>query len=91
MKKIIPFLLLFTACKSANHDGKYTNHTKSDYSITDDTLEVRDTVIIEHTGFRRIRNGITQPKAFKTRQLLELQPQFDGNKLILSNTTYEKL
>ncbi|HEY8929532.1 MAG TPA: hypothetical protein VIM55_10095 [Mucilaginibacter sp.] len=91
MKKLIPILFLLVACKAANHDGKYINHTNGQFSVTDDTLEVRDTVIIEHTGFQKIRNGVTQPKEFKTKQLFELHPQFNGNQLILNNNTYEKL
>jgi hypothetical protein len=92
MKKylIIPAIFL-TACQASNHDGKYFNHSQNEYSITDDTLEVRGSIIIEHTGFQRIRNGVTQPKEFKTKPLFELHPQFNGNQLILNQTTYEKL
>ncbi|OCX54334.1 hypothetical protein BEL04_08735 [Mucilaginibacter sp. PPCGB 2223] len=90
MKKLIIPILLLMACNT-NHDGRYTNHTQGQFSITDDTLEVRDTLIIEHTGFQRIRNGVTRPKEYKTKQLFELHPQFNGNQLILNNTTYEKL
>jgi hypothetical protein len=92
MKKLLFILtILLAACHTSNHNGFYINHSKGEYSITDDTLEVRDTVIIEHTGYQRIRNGIVQPKEFKTKQLFELHPQFKGRQLILSNTTYEKL
>jgi len=90
MKKIIVIALLFAACKSSNN-GQYINHTKNEYVIADDTLEVRDSILIEHTGYQRIRNGIVQPKEFKTKQLFELHPQFKGNEMILNNTTYEKL
>ncbi|WP_448698244.1 hypothetical protein ACFGVR_15605 [Mucilaginibacter sp. AW1-3] len=91
MKRFIPFILFSVACKATNHDGRYVNHTNSTYSITDDTLEVRDTVIIEHTGFQKIRDGKVMPKEFKIKQLFELHPVFQNNQLILNNTTYEKL
>ncbi|HEY4325153.1 MAG TPA: hypothetical protein VGN20_14245 [Mucilaginibacter sp.] len=91
-KSLVIIILLFAACSVAtNHDGKYVNHTTGTYSIVDDTLEIKDTVIIEHSGYQRIRNGITQPKEFKTKQLFELHPQFNGDQLILNNATYEKL
>ena len=90
MKKIILLTILFAGCHS-NHNGFYVNHTEGPYAITDDTLEVRDTLLIEHTGYQKIRNGKTLPKAFKTRQLFELHPRFQDNKLILNNTTYEKI
>lgn len=90
MKKLFFALLLIAACKSSPN-GFYVNHTENQYAVTDDTLEVRDTVLIEHTGFQKIRNGKTLPKEFKTKQLFELHPQFQGGKLILNNTSYEKV
>lgn len=91
MKKLIPLVLLFAACRSASHDGTYVNHSQSVYSISDDTIIVRDTILINHSGFQKIRNGKVLPKEFKTKQLFELHPQFNANQLILNNTTYEKL
>jgi len=91
MKKIIIIALLFAACKSEDHNGLYVNHTDGTYSITDDTLEVRDSVIISHSGFQKIRDGKTLPKEFKTKQVFELHPVFEQNHLILNNTTYQKI
>lgn len=91
MKKIIIIALLFAACKNENHNGLYVNHTDGTYAITDDTLEVKDSVIISHAGFQKIRNGQTLPKQFKTQQLFELHPIFNGKHLILNNTSYEKM
>lgn len=76
MKKLILVALLFAACRSNNHNGLYVNHTNGQYAITDDTLEIRDSVIIEHTGYQKIRNGQTLPKELKTKQLFELRPVF---------------
>jgi hypothetical protein len=91
MKKLIPLILLLMACRPASHDGYYVNHTEGQYSIADDTLEVRDGIIISRCGFQKTRDGKKLPKAFKTQQRYELHPQFKGNKLILINATYEKL
>jgi len=91
MKKIIIIALLFAACKSENHDGLYVNHTEGTYAITDDTLEVKDSVIISHSGFQKIRDGKTLPKEYKTKQVFELHPVFEHNHLILNNTTYQKI
>jgi hypothetical protein len=90
MKKILYFALLFAACQNS-HDGFYVNHTDGTYAITDDTLEVRDTVLIEHTGYQKIRNGKALPKDFKTKQVFELHPQFDHGHLLLNNTTYHQI
>jgi len=91
MKKILIIALLFAACKSANHNGFYANHTDGTYAITDDTLEVRDTVLIEHTGFQKIREGKLLPKEFKTKPLFELHPVFERDHLLLNNTIYHKI
>lgn len=69
MKKLIYIVLLFAACKSTpNYNGTYVNHTDGQFSIIDDTLIVDDTIIFDHAGFQKIRNGKILPKAFKTRQ-----------------------
>lgn len=97
MKKLIYIALLFAACKSsANHDGTYVSHTKGQFSIADDTLFVGDTVIINHTGFQKIRNGQVLPKAFKTRQWTLNSPdappmQIKGDQIQIGKTTYYKL
>jgi hypothetical protein len=91
MKKIIILALLFSACKSENHNGLYVNHTDGTYAITDDTLEVKDSLIISHSCFQKIRDGKMLPREFKTKQVFELHPVFDDNHLILNNTTYQKI
>ena len=91
MKKLIIIALLFAACKSENHNGLYVNHTHSQFSITDDTLEVRDSIIISHSGFQKIRDGKTLPKEYKTKQVFELHPVFERDHLLLNNTPYQKI
>lgn len=91
MKKLIIIALLFAACKSDSHNGLYVNHTEGTYAITDDTLEVRDSIIISHSGFQKIRDGKTLPKEFKSKQVFELHPVFEHDHLILNNTTYQKI
>lgn len=90
MRKFIVIVLLFAACKQS-HDGIYVNHTAGQFSIVDDTLIVKDSVIIDHSGYQRIRNGVAQPKEYKRKQLFELHPQFKNHQLILNNATYEKI
>jgi len=90
MKKLLVIALLFAGCRQ-NHDGFYVNHTEGQYAITDDTLEVKDSVIISHSGYQKIRDGKMLPKQFKTQRLFELHPVFNGKHLILNNTSYEKM
>ena len=97
MKKLIYIALLFAACKSATeHDGIYVSHTKGQFSIADDTLIVADTLIINRTGFQKIRNGQLMPKAFKSRKWTVNSPdappmQVTATQIKIGNTTYRKL
>jgi len=91
MKKLLFIALLFAACRSNNHDGLYFRHNEGEYSIADDTIEVRDTEIIEHAGFQRIRNGKRLPKEFKTEVLFGLHPRFEQNYLVLKTDKYYKI
>lgn len=92
MKKLIPIALLIVACNnSSNHNGKYVNHTSGQFAIADDTLEIQDSIIINHSGFQKIRNGKTLPKEFKTQQLFGLHPVFGNENLQLNGTLYHKI
>lgn len=92
MKYLIPIIaLLLAACSRSNHDGLYVNHTEGEYAVTDRTLEVRDSVVTEHIGFQKIRNGNRLPKTHQTKQLFELHPVFEKDRLLLHQTIYQKI
>ncbi|MGF7072349.1 hypothetical protein [Mucilaginibacter sp. 3215] len=97
MKKLLLIVLLFAACKfRANHDGTYVSHTQGQFSIADDTLIVADTVVLNHTGFQKIRNGEVKPKAYKSRKWTLNSPdapvmQISDGQIIIGSTTYKKL
>ena len=96
MKKLIIIALLFAACKSTSHDGTYVNHTEGQYSIADDTLILTDTVVMNRTGYQKIRNGQSLPKAFKTRQWTLHSPdapamQIANDRIVICSTIYTKL
>ncbi|MDP9048582.1 MAG: hypothetical protein M3N14_10620 [Bacteroidota bacterium] len=88
MKRLLLIAVLFEGC---NRNGRYVNHSENQYAIPDDTLEIRDSIIISHSGFQRIRNCVLEPKQYKTQQLFDLKPVFQNNQLILNNTRYEKM
>lgn len=96
MKKVIWIALLFAACKPANHDGIYVNHTDGQYSLVDDTLTLKDTVIVNRTGYQKIRDGITLPKNYKVRSWSLHSPDappmiISGNQITIGSTIYTKL
>lgn len=94
--KLLLAALLLAGCGSKNVNGTYVNHTEGQFSIADDTLVVADTVVVNHTGYQKIRNGQIMPKAYKTRQWTLHSPdapvmQIIDGKIILGQTTYTKL
>lgn len=97
MKKIIFIAVLFAACKaSTNHDGTYVSHNEGQFSIADDTLIIDNTVVVNHTGYQKIRKGQTLRKAFKSRKWTLNSPdappmQIKGDQIQIGNTTYHKL
>lgn len=89
----------FLGCKSKSQTnslaGTFTNQSKSEYSIASDTLIIKplnqssNTYQIERrTGFQKIRNGVTQPKEYKTEKW---QSSWNGDKEVLSETEYGRL
>ena len=96
MKKLIIIALLFAACKTASNNGTYVNHSEGQFSIADDTLIIADTVIINHTGFQKIRNGQLLPKALKVRKWTLNSPDtpamtISNNQITIGQTIYTKL
>jgi hypothetical protein len=94
MKKLFVIALLFAACKSGNRT--YVNHSSSEYSVVDDTLEIQDTIVINHSGFQKIRQGDTLAKQYKTRQWNLHSPdapviRFDSKHAFLNNAIYTQL
>jgi hypothetical protein len=99
MKTTIKLLLaglLLAGCGRKSINGTYVSHTRGQFSIADDTLVVADTLIINHTGFQKIRNGRILPKAFKTRKWTLNSPdapfmRVKGDQIQIGNTIYHKL
>ena len=97
MKKLIFIVLLFAACKPGNtRNGVYVNHSKGQFSIADDTIIITDTIVVNHTGFQKIRNGKLLPKAYKTRKWTLNSPdappmQIIKDQIRIGKTLYHKL
>lgn len=58
--------LFFTACQA--NSRMYVNHTEGSYSIADDTLIIQNDLIINRSGFQKIRNGMRLPKKYQVKQ-----------------------
>jgi len=96
MKNLLFIALLLAACQSKNHDGTYVNHSESQFSIADDTLIISDTLVINRTGYQKIRNGQHLPKAIKVRKWTLNSPdapvmQVAADRVMVGATIYHKL
>jgi hypothetical protein len=94
--KLLLAALLLAGCSPKRIDGTYVNHTEGQYSIADDTLIVADTVVINHTGFQKKRDGQLWPKAYKIRKWTLNSPdapalQIANEQIIMGTTIYQKL
>ncbi|MBK0379284.1 hypothetical protein [Mucilaginibacter segetis] len=94
MKKAMLVLLGFAGCTTGSRT--YVNHTEGQYAIADDTLVIQDTILVNRTGYQKIRNGVLQPKEFKVRQWGLHSPdapviRFDGKRAFWNNTIYTQL
>jgi len=94
--KLLLAALLLAGCGSKNVNGTYVSHVEGPYSVADDTLIIADTVVINHTGFQKIRNGQLLPKAFKTRKWTLNSPDappmlINNDQIQIGNTIYHKL
>jgi hypothetical protein len=99
MKKIIGILLitmLLVACKPDNHDGTYVVYTKNEYTLLNDTIIIKDKVIIKRAGYRKIRNRKVLPKAWSVQSwyvngLDAPVIQFGKGEITIGQLTYKKI
>ena len=71
----------------------HINHTEGPYSITDDTLIHQNEIIINRSGFQKIRNGQRLPKQYQVKQWKRNSPgapviRIDGQHAYWNNTIY---
>ncbi|MCD8739340.1 hypothetical protein LT679_01890 [Mucilaginibacter roseus] len=95
-KHLLVAALLIAGCGKISHDGIYVSHIEGEYSIVDDTLIIKDSVVINHSGYQKIRNGVLQEKQFKANSWLLKSADapamhFSGAQIILGQSTYTKL
>jgi hypothetical protein len=63
---LVVLCLSFTACQA--NSRMYVNHTEGPYSIADDTLIIQNVLIINRSGFQKIRHGQRLPKQYQVKQ-----------------------
>ena len=86
--------LLLTTCQA--NSRMYVNHTEGPYSIADDTLIIQNELIINRSGFQKIRNGQRLPKQYQVQQWKRNSPHapvihFDGKHAYWNNTIYLRI
>lgn len=87
---------LFVACGPESHNGTYIASLKGEYSVAEDTIIIKDDIVTNRVGYRRILNGKLQPKKWSVNQwrLNELGSAiivFQGNGLSIGDTQYKKI
>jgi hypothetical protein len=87
---------LFVACGTDNQNGSYVASLKSEYSIAEDTIIIKDNVVTNRVGYRRILNGELKPKKWSVKQwrLNEWGSAvivFQENGLLIGDTHYKRI
>jgi hypothetical protein len=58
----------FVGCSRENHDGTYVANVKSGYSVAEDTIIIKDNIITNRVGYRRILNGHLKSKEWNVKR-----------------------
>jgi uncharacterized lipoprotein YehR (DUF1307 family) len=89
-------MVMTAACNTGNSDETYVASVKGKYALVDDTIEIKQGILINRVGFRKIINGKLKDKEYKTKQWYlksEDAPIFEkrDNELIIGTITYKKI
>jgi hypothetical protein len=87
---------LLATCKTENHNGSYAASLKSEYSVAEDTIIIKDNIVTNRVGYRRILNGELKPKKWSVKQwrLNEWGSAviiFQENGLLIGDTQYKRI
>jgi len=95
-KMMIGCLALLTACSHPKKEGLFVRHFKNQYSSVDDTIQIKDGIVIRRTGFNKIRDGKLKHRAYETEswRLNEwgsIVIVFDNNGILVGNSKYKSV
>ena len=87
---------LFAGCKGESHDGTYVAKLKSEYSVAEDTIELKGNIIINRVGYRRIIDGQLKEKEFIFRNWKMNSPaapiiEIGKSQITIGGTQYKKI
>jgi len=97
MKKLlIGCMVLLAACTHRENEGIFVRHFQNEYSRADDTIIIKDGIVIKKTGYNKIRNGKLKPREFDTKRWrlnewgsVVITFQKDG--LLVGNSLYKRI
>lgn len=94
----LPLLLvvLTVACNSKNHNGVYVAKWRNEFSIAEDTIEIKDDIVIKRTGYHKIRNGQVKPKEWSVKRWTYNDPvspiiEPGEGQITIGTTTYKQI
>jgi hypothetical protein len=88
--------IVFVACGRENHDGTYVATVKSKYSVAEDTIMIKDEIIINRVGYRRILNSQLKKKEFSLKKWRLNSPDAPiiepgENQITIGSTVYKQV
>lgn len=87
---------LFAGCKGESREGTYVAKLKSEFSVADDTIELKGDVIYNRVGYNRIDNGQLKQKRYSFRTWKLNSPEapiivFGDDHVTIGRTQYKKI
>lgn len=97
MKKlIIGCAVILSSCGNSSQEGTFVSHFQHEFSRVDDTINIKDGIVIRRTGFNKIRNGVLKPRQYEIEKWRLNEPGsvvivFEGDDITVGTAVYKKL
>jgi hypothetical protein len=86
----------FASCGHKNHDGVYVANLRSEYSIAEDTIVIKDNIVTNRVGYSRILNGQLKPKEWRVKKWILNDPyspivELGEHQITIGTTVYKQV
>lgn len=86
----------FVSCGHKNRDGIYVANLRSAYSIAEDTIILRDSIVTNRVGYRRILNGQLKAKEWRVKKWIFNDPyspiiELGEHQITIGTTVYKQV
>lgn len=86
----------FVSCGRESHDGTYVANVKSEYSVAEDTIVIKNNIVTNRIGYSRILNGQLKPKEWRVKKWILNDPyspiiELGDHQITIGSTIYKQM